>query len=330
MDPRRSADSPHEQILTDLAELVEFVRATPDLKPMCATVEHYARPDVVQGYVDLLTGLVVDRTPSFFRTTGLDFGCWYGLSTLMLWRYGARQLFGVDVNEVLIDRARRCAERLGARGIEFRTVPNGQLGTVPLADGSVDWVLVNDVFSFSHPDAHERMAGDIHRILRSGGTLFFSDGNNPHHPETRRRLLSTYALTEHGDGGAANPDGVYHRLRRDYIARRFPDLAPEQCESLARETAYSWGAEIDAHVAARLREQPAAAQPFDRELMRVPIHPLDGRSCGAVTDPIRLTEMLRTLGFEPELLFRLDPRSPGSIETDLEASGRFYIIGRKP
>ena len=47
-------------------------------------VKHYSDKGVIASYEYLLKPLIVDRTLNFNKSTGVDLGCWLGLSTFML------------------------------------------------------------------------------------------------------------------------------------------------------------------------------------------------------------------------------------------------------
>lgn len=113
----------------------------------------------------------------------LDYGCGNGrwLGRWLAWGAVPEQLHGVDIRAGAIDRARR-------------TFPNCDLqtlaadGRLALADGAMDVVVANLVFSSILDDQIRRAAaGEIARVLRPGGVFLSCDFavNNPNNPDVR-------------------------------------------------------------------------------------------------------------------------------------------------
>lgn len=316
-------------VVADFQRLRDAAGARRDLKPAQATVRHYAKPEVCQSYLSHFSGFVRDREPDFSRSIGVDFGCWYGLSTIVLHRMGASKVYGMDILPSMIDVARAFADVLELTGVEFRLIPDAPLGSIPLEPECVDWVLANDVFSFAHPDHFGHLIRDIARVLRPGGTFYMSDGNNPQHRQTVARLLKTYAEYEIGDGTLQSPDGAYFKMRVAFLRSKRPDLPDSDIRRIARATAYRWGEEVLKYADAAGRDAGPLSSLFQPEALKAPIHPLDGRSIGAVTDPLTLLSMFECAGLAPELTFGLTSDPYTTREANLTGCGRFYLIGRK-
>ena len=85
----------------------------------------------------------------------------------------------------MLDKSRSTAAALGLAHVEFR---DGLVEAIPVGDGSADVVISNGVINLC---ADKRAVfGEIHRVLRPGGTLQFADIANgrPVPPEALRDI----------------------------------------------------------------------------------------------------------------------------------------------
>jgi arsenite methyltransferase len=96
----------------------------------------------------------------------LDLGCGAGLDSLIAaWRTGpGGRVLGVDFSEDMLRRARDTAADTSNADLA-RTAAE----RLPLADGSVDAVLVNGIFNLN--PARAAIFGELARVVRSGGRV---------------------------------------------------------------------------------------------------------------------------------------------------------------
>lgn len=80
---------------------------------------------------------------------------------------------------------------------------------------------------------------------------------------------------------------------------------------------------------ALMANEPAEPSRFDVNRLMPVIHPLDGRSIGAITDPLELMASFRSAGLEPDIRFSYPSDPADSLDENLRVSGRFYLLGMK-
>ncbi len=104
--------------------------------------------------------------------TVVDLGSGAGLdSILAARRIGLTgRVFGIDMTEVMIEKARRNARLCGLENIEFF---QSRLEDIPLKGGIADVAVSNGVFNLC-PDK-PRVLAEVYRILRPGGRLQMAD-----------------------------------------------------------------------------------------------------------------------------------------------------------
>ncbi|MBX9787478.1 MAG: methyltransferase domain-containing protein [Pirellulales bacterium] len=147
----------------------------------------------------------VDAKPG---ETLLDLGCGAGLD---LYLYSQRigptgKLFGVDLSEAMLEKARRNLATVGVSNIEWFHAP---ADAVPLPDSSVDIVTANGIFNLSpNKDA---MMREVTRLLKPGGRTVFAEivlkSDLPH--EVRRELNDWFRCI----GGALVQQDFLSRLQ---------------------------------------------------------------------------------------------------------------------
>ena len=104
--------------------------------------------------------------------TVLDLGCGAGLDSILAARRvgPSGKVIGVDMTEDMLDKARSNAGAVGISNIEWHLADAEDL---PLADGTVDVVIMNGVLNLC-PDKPKVLA-ELHRVLRPSGRLQMAD-----------------------------------------------------------------------------------------------------------------------------------------------------------
>lgn len=120
--------------------------------------------------------------------TVLDIGVGAGgPALLLLAKFGARHVTGIDVEPSLIEKARSLAAQQDLEDrLDLQCVQPGQL---PFANGQFDVVFSKD--SFVHISDKALLFNEIFRVLAPGGVCAFSDwccGTPPYSPEMKAFL----------------------------------------------------------------------------------------------------------------------------------------------
>jgi SAM-dependent methyltransferase len=102
----------------------------------------------------------------------LDLGSGAGMDSLLAARRvgPTGRVIGVDMTEVMVEKARANAQAAGVANVEFR---QGEADHLPAGDASVDVVISNGVFNLC-PDKPAVLA-EVFRVLRPGGRLQMAD-----------------------------------------------------------------------------------------------------------------------------------------------------------
>ena len=171
----------------------------------------------------------------------VDIGCKYGHVIPLFFGLGARSAIGVDVEDEYLT---------AASGIIAAVWPQAQFkkseqGYLPIESDSVDVVFVNEVISHVNPGHMPALFSEIARIMRIGGYVVISDGNNIANAECRKDLVEVYDAWENGpDGRRTGRDVVqdsFLDLRRRRIREWYPELPSDRVEYAALNTSGLYG-----------------------------------------------------------------------------------------
>lgn len=98
------------------------------------------------------------------------------------------KVIGIDMLPDMLEKARRTAESMGLKNVEFR---EGLLEEIPVEDGWADGVISNGVINLCADK--KRVFSELSRVLRPGGRLQLSDiANGKPVPESAIRNIDLW------------------------------------------------------------------------------------------------------------------------------------------
>lgn len=265
-------------------------------------------------YLDLLEGIPT----SFEGKTIVDFGCKYGHVLPLFLSLGAGRAVGIDVEPKYVEGGRAVLEKIYSDKVEIKL---SDMGLIPLGPDTVDFVFVNEVISHINPMYLDIVYSEIARILKIGGVVFISDGNNRANPEVFQKLKTFWELYEFGpDGVKTDRDTViksYLTLRKEIIASHYPDLPPDKINFLALNTSGLFGDRLLKVIDDYVRTGELIRRPYRKGTC--PTNPIaSGVMIERSFHPLQVEMSLSEYGIESRQLF---PNRKG-----LNWRGRLYFF----
>ena len=195
----------------------------------------------------------------------VDAGSGFGMVSNLLAAWGARHVCSVEVH------ARMARSHALVNAAHFPlvrdrvSVMRGDASLLPIRSGSAD--LVMSIEAISHYFDVDRFLDECARVLRPGGHVIVSDGNNGANPAIRAHTVELWERFERGPEGPFGEHEVPEPmiLRRQRVLRQeFPQLAATQVTALSEVTSGMDRAQIVAAVSAHLAGGPAPSQRYQR------------------------------------------------------------------
>jgi SAM-dependent methyltransferase len=227
----------------------------------------------------------------------LDVGCGFGFALVLCGLLDARELHGLEIHEGMIRTIESYRDVLPSPLPKRLEISRGDAAHMPFEDERFDVVL--SIEAVSHYLEVERFTAEAARVLKPGGVLIVSDGNNGLNPLIRRRNHRIWKAFECGPSDRyvdGYPIGAcYEDRRRAFIDARCPAVAEGDRVRLARETCAMTYAEVadacDRFVGLGIfpgRSYRAGAMAIDP----------DGSVPERLIQPYQLAQVLRLSGLE--------------------------------
>jgi SAM-dependent methyltransferase len=152
----------------------------------------------VQSFTQGLTQEALNRVYAVVRRNCagkdvLDYGCSMGEATLLMRKFGARSVSGIDISAVAVQQARDAATRAGVDNVSFQVMNAEEL---QFPNRSFDMVF--GIAILHHLDL-DKACTEIARVLRPGGLAVFLEplGHNVFINLFRRATPGSHTQDEH-------------------------------------------------------------------------------------------------------------------------------------
>ncbi len=225
----------------------------------------------------------------------VDAGCGFGFTLLAVAALGASSARGLDTSEAMIGTIEAYRPLLPPELGDRVQAVVGDVSALPYLDVSADAIL--SVEAISHYRHVEAFVAEAHRVLRRGGALVISDGNNGANPWIRRKTHGIWDAFEEGTPHTAVPHAAelqpYRERRRTWIADHYPDLPADR---IARATFGHDFADL-AQACDSYRRTGSFPESFNTR-PTVPVSPEDGSVIERLFNPYELARELRAAGFD--------------------------------
>jgi len=128
--------------------------------------------ELAQTSCCLSCGGAINHSKAVAGETCVDLGSGRGTDVLRLAESvgPAGFVYGIDISDGMLDKARHHAAQLGVGNVSFL---KANLEALPIEDGTVDLVISN--CTINHADDKQKVWNEIFRILGNGGRFVISD-----------------------------------------------------------------------------------------------------------------------------------------------------------
>jgi SAM-dependent methyltransferase len=238
---------------------------------------------------------------AFDQLDVLEVGSGFGVHVVALACLDVRRALGLELGPRAVEWGTRWSRSLPPALGDRIEMTTGTASALPYESESVDAVL--SVEAISHYLDHELFLAEAARVLRPGGSLIISDGNNGLNPFTRYRRRALWAAHEEPPGPARTnpPDSPFHFVdrRRAVVAEAFPQLTDDETLAIALGTAGMVRPEILEAAGRYVEDGTLPTQTYKRGQLTV--HPTEEMVMEHLFNPFRLARQIEAYGLRAKV-----------------------------
>jgi len=283
------------KILKEYRRVLVYCQTHPVPDYMLEISRQWAEENLWKEYWEIIQATPYD----YDGKVVVDFGCKYGHLLPMFMALGAKVAIGVEVEKNYIEPALELFHEMYS---DIKIVRSEE-GYIPLQPETVDFVLLNEVISHVNPAFLETVYAEIGRILKPGGMVLVSDGNNIGYGPRADGLIYLWDAWENGpDGAKTSRDTViksYLTRRKEIICARHPQLDKAQVDYLAENTSGLWGAFL-----LKTIDEYAVSGALIRRTYRRGACPTNPNASGVMMErgfyPLQVIRALESYGFDAQ------------------------------
>lgn len=156
--------------------------------------------------------------------TLMDAGCGSGTLAVLLSLLGARRVLAVDFVAEQVEQARFLVRAAGVHNVK---VIQSDISALNMAPQTVDGIF--SIEAISHYRGYDSFLDTVSTLLRPGGFVTISDGNNAASPQVRALTHELWDAFENSPEagtihGHPKGEGCYRDMREIIIRNAFPEL----------------------------------------------------------------------------------------------------------
>lgn len=239
--------------------------------------------------------------------TILEVGSGFGMTCLLFGLLGAKEAYGVELVARAVASANRMRDSLDPSLPVFFKQHNAA-NPLPYPENKFDVLLLIEVISHVVCSDFPAFMSDMARVVKPGGIIYVSDGNNGYSPYRRKVNQAIWNRFENGpptrDGETVHTHRIeksYLEMRREISRQAAPQLSAAEHDVIARNTFCFTAPEVESAAKTYAAKRSLATQAkFKKGIC--PIHPIDNMYIEKLFDPFKLCDLLRAMGFKITLL----------------------------
>ncbi len=236
----------------------------------------------------------------------LEIGSGYGFTSVFFALMGASEVRGIEFVPEGFHGSLKLKESFDP-ALPVHFIQGDATKKLPYDDSTFDCLTLIEVISHVVCDDFRVFMAEMSRVLKPGGLLLISDGNNQRSPFRRKLNRKIWNRFENGPPTMPGEDLDGHKIevsyldtRRKIAAHAVPGLSSDELDMIARGTSGFTHVQVE----------DAAKKYFETGMLpesfyingTCPIDPVWGVYAEHLFDPISVQNILKSIGLETQLI----------------------------